>query len=861
MDKYSPIPPKAANFLLKLFIKDDPFSERSGDLLEIFTVQVKEVGVYRARIWYSFQVLLMLFSYFKSQIEWGIIMFNNYFKVALRNFKRQKVFSFINVLGLTVGMTVAILIFLLVRYERSYDSFHLNAENIYRVADDDYSKTAANLASALKTEFPEIKYAARVVNVEGFLRNEEGVNNQAKIMCVDTEFFHLFSYPMVSNRPFRPIEEPFQLLITERTAERLFGQIDPVGQTLNYGNRFDFVVIGILKDIPENTHMKFDMLTSMLTYKALLGSQYEHFLNRWGSHDFWTYIQLQDNVNQTQMEEKFPQFEEMYKDIEELKLFLQPVRSIHLSGNLKYEMETNTDSRTLLLLSTTAVLILLIACFNFMNLASAQVSKRSKEVGLRKVVGSSRWQLIRQFFGESMLFAMTAMVVSLLTVRFFLPVFNAFVQRNLKFDLFGDTGILAIFLGAGLLTGLVSGCYPALFLSSFQPTRILKGGTFGSRRSFLFRNVLVVLQFSITIFLIFSSLVVFNQLRFIKDKSFGNTENPIVNIAISDAQLRSNPLLLENELRINPQILDLTSSFNLPIMIPTGNEVRWNGQTEKERFIIRQTNVDYNFIDFYGIEIIKGRTFNKNNTTDKAQAVLINETAARIIGWENPIGKRISYGSNKDKIIIGVMKDFNFKPLYVEIEPLVISLLEDSGYFGGVNFTSVKINSKYIPQSLKSIEKAWEKLSPQYPLNYSFLDESIEDRYQTELKMGQSITAMAAIAVFLACMGIFGLSLFTVEEKTKEIGIRKVLGATASNVVFNLSKEFVKWVILGAGLSFPLAWMIMKKWLQNFAFRTNIGIDAFVYALTLSVFVAFLAVSFQSIRAALKNPASAIRHE
>ncbi|MCJ7583044.1 MAG: ABC transporter permease, partial [Candidatus Aminicenantes bacterium] len=749
----------------------------------------------------------------------------------------------------------------LVRYERSYDAFFDDAERIYRVADDDYSRTAANLSQALKQEFPEIKYAARVVKINGFLRNDKGLFHETEIQCVDPEFFNIFSYPLFTGLRPDPLDQPFQVLITVKTAARLFGQIDPVGQTLNYNNLFDFVVTGVLKDIPENTHMKFDMLTSMLTYKALLGPEYENFLSRWGSNDFWTYLQLQDNVSPAQMENKVPQFEEKYKDREKLNLFLQPVQRIHISGNLRFEMETNTDSRTLVFLSTIAVLILLIACFNFMNLATAQVTTRSKEVGLRKVVGSSRWQLIRQFFGESLLFAGIAMGITLLIVKLSIPVFNSFMQRNLEFRLFNDTGIILFFLGTALFTGLVSGCYPALFLSFFQPMRILKSGKYGSKKSLVFRNILVVFQFSINIFLIFSSLVVFNQLRFLKEKSFANTDNPIVNISISDAQLRANPLPLENELKNNTQILDLTSSYNLPISIPVGNNVSWDGQTEEEKFIIRQTNVDYNFTDFYGIEIINGRTFSKTNTTDKTQAVLINETAAKRIGWGDPIGKQIHYGSNHGMVIIGVMKDFNFKPLYNEIEPLAVSLLEDSGYFGGVNFISVKINAEHISQTLKSIEKSWDTLSSEYPFSYSFLDEQIEARYRTEQKMGQSIAFMAIIAIFLACLGIFGLSLFTVDEKTKEIGIRKVLGATASSIFFILSKEFIKWVVLGAALSFPVAWMVMKKWLQNFAYRTHIGPNVFVYALMLSVLVAFLAVSVQSIRAALGNPVKAIRHE
>jgi len=313
--------PKTADFILKLLIKEDPFSERTGDLQEIYPSQFKDQGLTRARLWYAFQTIFILLFYFKTQTEWGVIMFKNYLKMALRNFKRKKVFSFISVVGLTVGMTVSILIFLLVQYERSYDIFHQNNETIYRVADEDYSTTSANLGQALKQDFPEIKHVARVVKLSGFLQNEKGYFSGTNIQCVDTDFFHIFSYPLMTGPSPNPLEQPFQVLVTQKLATRLFGNKDPVGQTINYNNRFDFVVKGVLQNIPENSHMKFDMLASMLTYKALLGAEYEHFLSRWGSHDFWTYIQLQDNINPAQLEEKFPKFETQHKDLEKMDLF------------------------------------------------------------------------------------------------------------------------------------------------------------------------------------------------------------------------------------------------------------------------------------------------------------------------------------------------------------------------------------------------------------------------------------------------------------------------------------------------------------------------------------------------------------
>jgi len=371
---------------------------------------------------------------------------------------------------------------------------------------------------------------------------------------------------------------------------------------------------------------------------------------------------------------------------------------------------------------------------------------------------------------------------------------------------------------------------------------------------------LVIIQFAIVIFLITSSYIIFNQLNFLREKSFGTSDDPIVYIYIADRKLKSHPEPFIRELKQNSQIIDLSTSLNLPIMIQTGNSAHWDGQTDEEQFYIRQTYVDYRFIDFYNLEIVKGRNFQKEIISDKDQAVLINETAARKIGWDDPIGKRLKYG-NENVIVIGVVKDFHHKPLYAEIEPLAIGFIREEGFFAGVNFISVKLRPENIQGTLAFLEKTWKKFSPGYPFNFSFLDESIQARYQLEIKMGYGITSMAYIAIILSCMGVFGLSLYSVEEKTKEIGIRKVLGASVSSILSLLSKGFLKWITIANIISWPIAYYFMNRWLQKFAYRTNIGIWPFVFSTALTLIIALLTISFHSVKAATANPVDSLRYE
>jgi len=852
-------PPKAADLLARLVLREDEFVERTGDLSEAFLSYSADYGRIKAGFWYWHQILRLLAARLNYQFFGSITMFRNYFKTTLRTIKRYKTFSIINIIGLTLGMAMALLIFQYVKYENSYDRFHAQVASIYRVANGETSTSPTNLAGAMERELPEIELAARVMSWTGFLRSERDTFIERAILFVDPGFLEMFTFPLMSRAAEGPLADPFSILVTKEAAVKYFGTRDPLGRTLVFNNTYDFKVTGVLENVPDNSHLKFDFLGSMEALRSIWGEEY---VNRWGSNDIYTYVKLNPRTDAAAFQAKLSDLAERHREEDpKLNPVLQPLTGIHLGGNLMYEMEANSSRRTLTLLSAIASIILLIACFNFMNLSTAMARKRGREVGIRKVVGFTRRQLIGQFYGEALIFSLISLGLALLVVRFALPVVSSFLARPLTFNLLHDPAALVAAVAVTLLTGLVAGSYPALLLSSIQPVKAIRGRfQWGSRGRRNFRTALVVFQFAVSMVLLVSSIVVYNQLRFLKTRSFGDMRDTVLYIHLSDRDIRMNPVPLKTELLRSTHVTAAAAFFNLPIMIPTGNYVYWEGMNEEDRFIVRQTKVDQDFLDFYGLEIVKGRSFFRDAPSDAQSSILINETTARRIGWEDPIGRKIRNGEDEG-VVIGVLKDFNFKPLYEEIEPLAVTLLRDEGFFAGANYVSLKIALGGIREALAEIEDIWKRFAPSFPFVFGFMDERIAERYRAEHKMGEGFTLLAAMAVFLACLGIFGMSLFTAEEKVKEIGIRKVLGASSGSVVFFLSRQYVKWVGVAAVIALPLSWFVMQRWLEKFVYRAAIGIGPFVAALIAALFFALATVSIQSLRSALADPVRSIRCE
>lgn len=784
------------------------------------------------------------------------VMFKNYIKTAYRNLYKTKVFSLINFIGLTVGLTCFLLIMLYVKFEFSFDRYHKNADSIYRIivdthefyrGKDQVSITQAPLAEALKEELPEVVNAAKMKVRDVFIHHNEQLFPET-VIYADPEILELFTFPMSTGDKKIAMQVPYSLLLTRKSAEKYFGSRNPVGQTLSIDNS-EYHVTGVLENIPENSHFHFDFLSPFSTYEDIIGRDR---VSQWSSWSYYTYVQLRENTDPAQLEPKLTDLLKRHDEDSAQTFRLQPLKDIHFYGRTNFDIEPNSDIRNIYLFSTIAVFILLIACFNYMNLSTACASRRLKEVGIRKVVGATRKSLVRGFLFESFLITLASLFLSIYFVKLLLPAFGALMNTELGFNLIIEEGTLLLLIGVVLFVGLASGLYPALALSSFRPASILKGNyKLTTRGSFFFRNTLVSLQFVISIALIFCSLVVYKQLQFL-----GNRELGFVTDYTMSVYCDNDNDAIRKEFKSYPGIIDITASSQTPILVTGASNGKWEGKPEGENLIVYILTVDPNFFDFYGIELLSGRNFANERVTDK-NAFILNETAVKTIGWENPVGKRFGFNEENLGTVIGMVKDFHFAPLNLIIEPLAIFLIPKGER---VRF-SLKVAPDDIPGTIAFVESTWKKFYPDRMFRYSFLDETLDQMYSKEHKLGTMFSCFTFLAILIAGMGLFGIASFTTEQMTKEIGIRKTLGASIISIYLLLSKSFMKWILLANVVAWPIAFFAMNKWLQNFAYRVNIGIWVFVLSASLALIIALVTVSYQSIKAALANPVESLRYE
>jgi len=862
-------PPKFAEWILRCIYPDRGHFTSVGDFKEEYSEVYSESGPLKAMFWYWIQIAKSIPSYLRHQIYWSTVMITNYLKVTFRIIKRHKAYSFINISGFAIGLTCTILMLVYVHHELSYDRYHENAENIYRVVNE--KKTEWNslspgaLKSALLDDLPELMNAARVcpwggyVDFEGLINYEGKCYLENKFLIVDPEFLEIFTFPLISGDPQTALSEPFSVIITQEMAEKYFGDEDPMGRILKFENRYDYKITGVLKNVPANSHLQFDFLISLNTmfytsYRGRKGA-----LINWTHWFSATYVQLEKGCNPTILESKIQTLVEKHiGERSQNEFHLQALTKIYLN-NINPPIGKSGDIRYIYLFSGIAFISILIACFNYMNLSTARSAHRFKEVGIRKIVGANRPHLIRQFLGESTLLAIISLIFSLFLVRLLLPAFGSLTDRELDFNLFYDSWMLFALICIIVLIGTISGSYPAIFLSSFSPLNTLKGGFKASpKKSSGVRNSLVIIQFVFSIGLIICTFTVHNQLSYIKNRDLGFRKDHIITVPATGMNLERDYEPLKNELSQYSQISDVSVSNKLPSLITGGGGAKWEGKTDEN---IRFTRgfVDYNFLDLYGIELLEGRNFSKRITTDIEQAYILNQTAVKAIGWKSPIGKRFNQWGNEDGVVIGVMDDFHFLSLHRKIEPLVLSLIQNE--WEEATYLSIKTSSKDIAGTLSFIEKKLNEFSPEYLFSYSFFDEQIDRMYRSEQKLGQSFIYFTLITVFVACLGLFGLTSFTAEQKTKEIGIRKVLGASVSGIVCLLSRELVKWVFIANLIAWPLAWLFSNRWLQNFAYRINVSIWTFILSAALALAIALITVSYQSIKAARANPVDSLRYE
>ncbi len=784
-------------------------------------------------------------------------MFKNYLKIALRNIKRQKGYSFINITGLAIGMACTILILLWVQDELSFDRFHKNTNDIYRLVAEGnnvrYAISHAPFANILKQECPEIIKATRVDvgNDQSLIKYNEKKFEQ-KGRMVDPDFFEVFTYPFIKGDPKTVLSDPYSIVITEDLATKCFGDNNPLGKILDIDNQNDFTVTGVIENIPHNSHLQFDFL---LSFK--FGHELGLPLN-WNDWSYYTYVLLQKNSSVEKVNQEINDCFKKHKPGEKslAKYHLQPLTRIHLYSDFRFDVEGNSDIRYVYIFIITAILILIIACINFTNLSTARSERRAREVSVRKVIGSTRIHLVKQFFIESILFVLIAQIIALLLVELFIPGFNALSEKNLTID-YSDYRFILGSIAIIITTGIIAGSYPALLISSYNPVNALKGTRVGGSKRVNFRKILVVTQFTFSIGLIIGTFVVTNQLNFMRNAKLGFDKENLIYMELGEGSKKEFETL-KTELLRNPNILNASISSYLPTTILDGTTgAEWEGKMEGEDIQMQVLAVDYNYLDTYKMQMVQGRFYSEEFSTAASEGILLNEAAIKAMGMESPIGKRFKYWGGDCKII-GVIKDFHYRPLHEEVEPLIMRIGHARYRYLTIR---IELENSNFSELLRFLEKKWGKYRPNHPFEFHFLDETIENLYAAEQQMSKIIGYFAFLAIFVACLGLFGLTSYTIEQRTKEICIRKVLGASVSGMVVLLTKELSKWVFFANIFAWPIAWFTMNKWLQNFAYRTSIGIETFILSTFIALIIAIFSVSYQSIKAAIANPVEALRYE
>jgi len=791
-------------------------------------------------------------------------MFWNYLKITVRNIKKHKTYSAINIAGLAMGIACCILIFLWVQDELSFDRFHENADSTYRVITNarytgravDNPETPSPFAAGMKQEFPEVIESTRVrFQARRIFQYKDKAFYEDGGVLVDPGFFKIFSFPFIQGDPETSLNDPFTMVLTESYAQKYFGNNDPVSQTVEFMGR-PFIIRGIMADIPHNSHLQFDFLLSPLGLENMQNYEYD-----WSSDVVYTYVQVQRGTDIEALNRKTTDFlkpkDRLWEKFE-ARFYLQPLSDIHLNAGLSREDIVHGDRKYIFIFSLIALGLLLIACTNFMNLSTARAAVRTKEIGIRKVVGSNRSQLFKQFLGESLWMTLLAGVLAVLLVSTFLPLFNNLSQKSLSLDLLDGKLFLGI---ASILffTGFISGSYPAVFLSSFNPVAVLKEKIFSARKGSKFRTVLVVFQFTLSAFLIIGTVVVNKQLHYMQNKKLGFEKDNMVYLPAKESA-GQNYEALKTELLNESSILAVSAKNGLPTERTDGGVVFPKGEEPDELIAYEVAAVDYDFMDIMGLEIVSGRNFSKEYPTDETDACILNEKGVQKLGVELPIG--IEVATNRGiKTIIGVVRNAYFKSLHREIDPIMFHIRKDLSEYSKYGVILIKIRGGSIPQTIDTIESAWKKINPNVPFEYHFLDDAYDRLYHAEKRLSTSFNFFSLFAIFISCIGLLGLSSFMAERKTKEIGIRKVLGASLGEIVVLLSRQFAKWIIVANLIAWPVAYLAMKNWLFNFAYRTDIPLWIFPVTGILTLLVALLTVGYQSVKAALANPVKALRYE
>ena len=805
-------------------------------------------------------------------------MLKNYIKIALRNLRRNKLYSVLNITGLAIGITCCMLILLYVQDELSYDRFHEKSTRIYRATTHfvlkdrimDFASTAHVQGPMFKEAYPEVENYVRFNSYGSrrMIRYEDVSYAEEKFIWVDNSVFDVFSFNLIKGNPKEALTKPNMVVITEDIAEKYFGDQDPIGKNLRIHNDELYMVTGIVENIPTNSHIRPDFLASFITLDLQpTGNAAADLVN---NVDYYTYLLLEEGADYKALEQKFVGFIEKYLSplISSIggsaRYDLQPLTSIYLHSDLENELERTGDIAYVWLFSGIGLFILLLACLNFMNLSTARSANRAKEVGLRKVVGAQRAQLIKQFIGESMILTFIAILLSLFLVFFTLPIFNNISGKNLAMTYLSNPVLLLGLFGFFIIVSLIGGSYPAFFLSAFRPVEVLQGRLRRGAKNSVLRIALVSLQFTVSIVLIIGTLIVNKQLNYVRNKNLGYDKDHIIALRIRNEETQKRHEALRNALLTNPNILSVSASSSLPLGQNSFSAHHIAGQPLSEMIMLHTQIVDEHFIDTYNMEIVEGRNFSRDFPTDLQEAIIVNEATVRKLGWQDEaLGKEIdalmSMTEMKTYRIIGVIKDYHFLSLHEEIQPLV--LYNANPYGGDYYRMSLRVRPENIQGTIGFLRSKWREFDSQYPLEFAFLDDQYDALYRAEERLGKLFGYFTALAILIGCLGLFGLSAYSAEQRTKEIGIRKVLGATTSNVTMLLVREFTKWVLLAVLIAWPVGYYIMNTWLQNFAYRIGLGVDTFLLAALLALVIAIMTVTYQAVKAAVANPVESLKYE
>ncbi|HYG19001.1 MAG TPA: ABC transporter permease [Ohtaekwangia sp.] len=795
-------------------------------------------------------------------------MLKNLLRISLRNIRKEKSYSIINILGLTIGITCSMFLLMYILDELSFDRYHKNADNIYRIISDiketdnafTWSVAQIPLADELRDNYPEVKNAVRFFQTGKVLyKNGEHQFYEDDFYLADSTVFDMFSYEFLAGDPGTALDNPFSIVVTEAVAKKYFGGVaEAFGKALQNERNEEMKVTGVMRDVPLNSHFRFDALISRNTAPDYQGS--------WGNFGVFTYIQLPPNYNLSKMQASLdtvikqkvnPIFEE-YKIV--IRYEMQPITSIHLHSKIQDEAEEGGDITYIYIFAAVGAFMLIIACINYMNLATARSANRAKEVGIRKVMGSRRRQLIAQFISESVVLSVFALICSLILIYALLPAFNSLSNKALPFSYVLQPTVLLSLLAVVLFVGVVGGSYPAFYLSGFNPVNVLKGKLASKGGNAFFRKSLVVIQFSISIFMLISTLIVYDQLQFMRNKDLGFSKAQVIRVQLTSDEQVSQAAVLAEHMRKNPMVTSAGTANTFPgsrigkLLI----KVEDNAGQLSDRGVDLYS-ADYDYVRTLGMTIVQGRDFSRDVTSDTTYAVLVNEAMVKRMSWENPLGKKFIFGGgpNPEKRVVGVVKDYHQNSLYDAIEPLMIVLNTRN------NYLFVKTKEGDVREALASVEKTWKEINPNAPFEFEFLDQDFNSQYQSDEKRSLIFTAFSGLTILIACLGLLGLAAFTTQQRYKELGVRKVIGASMQSLVVLVSKEFVLLVGIGTLIAFPAAWYFTSDWLQNFAYRIELSEAWFTFILSavLAFVITLLTIGFHVMRAASANPVNALRDE